>query len=63
MSGKVHATKELWASYRCSFTPLYDALRQDAYLLPLLDQLREFDTNGPGVSLSAERGPGYSGAY
>ena len=39
MSGKIHATKELWASYRYSLTPLYDVLCQDAYLLPLLDQL------------------------
>lgn len=51
MSGKVYATKEPWASYRCSFTPLYDAFRQDAYPLPLLDQLWEFGTNGPEASL------------
>ena len=47
MSGEVHATKELWSAYRCSFTPLDDALRKDAYLLPLFDQLRELGTNGP----------------
>ena len=41
MSGKVYATKELWASYRCSLTPLNDTLCQDTYLLPLFDQMRE----------------------
>jgi len=51
MSGKVYATKELWASYRCSFTPLYDAFRQDAYPLPLLNQLWELGANGSGASL------------
>ena len=50
MSGEVYATKELWASYRCSLTPLYDALRQDTNPLPLLDQLREFGTNSPETS-------------
>jgi len=55
MSGKVYATKEVWASYRCSFAPLYDALRQDTYLLPLFDQLWEFGANGPEVLLDATR--------
>ena len=55
MSWEVYATKELWAAYRCSFTPLDDALCQDAYLLPLFDQLWEFGTNGPGASLNTMR--------
>jgi hypothetical protein len=55
MSGKVYATKELWASYRCSFTPLYDTLCQDTYLLPLLDQMRELDANGPETFLDMTR--------
>ena len=55
MSGKVYASKELWASYRCGFTSPYDALCKDANLLPLLDQLREFGTNGPGILLNPAR--------
>ena len=55
MSGEVYASKELWASYRCSFTSPYDALCQDANLLPLLDQLREFGTNSPGILLNLTR--------
>ena len=60
MSGKVHATKELWASYRCSFTPLYYALCQDTYLLPLFDQLWEFDTDSPETSFNITRKIGKS---
>ena len=63
MSWKVYATEELWASYRCSFTPLYDALRQDTYLLPLLNQLREFGTNSPGAPLDTMRKSMKSGTY
>lgn len=58
MSGKVHATKELWASYRCSFTPPYYAFCQDTYLLPLLDQLWEFGANSPETSLNTARKTG-----
>jgi len=63
MSGEVYATKELWSAYRCSFTPLDDALRKDAYLLPLLDQLRELGTNGPEAQLEAARKYERSAAY
>ena len=55
MSGKVYATKELWASYRCSLTPLCDAFCQDAYLLPLLDQLRKLAANSPSTLLDMTR--------
>ena len=63
MSGKVHATKELWASYRYSFAPLYDALCQDTYPLPLLDQLWEFGANSPGTPLNATRKTKKARAY
>ena len=63
MSGKVYATKELWASYRCSFAPLYDALCQDAYPLPLLDELWKLSANSPRIPLNATRRVKKSGAY
>lgn len=63
MSGKVHATKELWASYRCSFTPLYDAFCQDTYPLPLFDQLWEFGANSPEASLNITREASRSRAH
>ena len=58
MSGEVRATKKQWSVYRCGFAPLYDA-----YLLPLLDWLRELGTNGPEVPLDATKKSERSAVY